>query len=574
MYRFQHIGYLYILAILPVLVLLFISMVYWRRRKLKKLGDEGLVNEQMLGYIMGRNTTKFILSATALALIIIGLANLQTGDKAEKVQRKGIDVIIALDVSKSMLAKDIAPDRLTRAKQLIQRLVDKMSNDRIGLIVFAGRAYLHVPLTVDYSAVKMMLQNVSPDMVPAQGTVIGDAINMGLESFQQNERKYKSMIVISDGEDHDDRAIEKAREAAESGIIIHTVGIGSPQGATLYDPDTKANKLDENGNVVVSKLNEDEMKSIASAGHGSYQLLQNTDEVSDRLIAALEGMEQKTLGSFVYTEFTSYFQYFLLAGLLLLVIEWLIPGTSMKSKASSVVAKAAALAGLLLTPAIGFSQTNRLINEGNKAYEHQNYKEAANDYQAALKKDPNNYLGLFNLSNSLYQQKQFDSSRRFLEASEKNIKDKGGKAAANYNIGNSYMAQQKYEEAVNAYKKTLRNNPNDVDAKYNLSYAEEMLKKQNQQDKNQKQQQQNQQQQQQKDKDKDKDKDKQQQQQKSQDGDSKDQKEDQQQQNQQPGNLSQQQADQLLNALQQQEKKLQDKLKKEKGANSKFEKDW
>ena len=130
MYRFQHIGYLYILAILPVLVLLFISMVYWRRRKLKKLGDEGLVNEQMLGYIMGRNTTKFILSATALALIIIGLANLQTGDKAEKVQRKGIDVIIALDVSKSMLAKDIAPDRLTRAKQLIQRLVDKMSNDR------------------------------------------------------------------------------------------------------------------------------------------------------------------------------------------------------------------------------------------------------------------------------------------------------------------------------------------------------------------------------------------------------------------------------------------------------------
>ena len=331
MFRFQHIDYLYLLAILPVMVLLYISMVYWRRKKLKKLGDEAQVAEQIRGYIMGRNTTKFILTATALTLIIIGLANLQTGDKAEKVQRKGVDVIVALDVSKSMLAKDISPDRLTRAKQLIQRLVDNMSNDRIGLIVFAGRAYLHVPLTVDYSAVKMMLQNVSPDMVPAQGTVIGDAVDMAIQSFSQNERKYKSLIVISDGEDHDEKALEKAKEAAEAGIIVHTVGIGSAQGATLYDPETKTTKLDENGNVVVSKLNEDELKSIATAGRGSYQLLQNTDDVASRLNTALEGMEQKTMGSFVYTEFTSYFQYFLLAGFILLFIEWLLPCAKLKT---------------------------------------------------------------------------------------------------------------------------------------------------------------------------------------------------------------------------------------------------
>ena len=334
MFRFQHINYLYLLALVPLLVVLYLSMVAWRRRKIKKLGDEALVTSQLQGYIPGRNTTRFILTAIALGLIIIGLANLQTGDKAEKVQRKGVDVIIALDVSKSMLAKDIAPDRLTRAKQLIQRMVETMSNDRIGLIVFAGRAYLHVPLTVDYSAMKMMLQNVNPDMVPAQGTVIGDALEMGLTSFSQNERKYKSMIIISDGEDHDEKALEKAREAAEAGIIVHTVGVGSPQGATLFDPDTKANKLDENGNVVVSKLNEEELRSIASAGHGSYQLLQNTDEVASRLTTALEGMEQKTLGSFVYTEFTSYYQYFLFAGFLLLIIEWLLPGARLNLKPS------------------------------------------------------------------------------------------------------------------------------------------------------------------------------------------------------------------------------------------------
>ncbi len=332
MFQFQHISYLYTLGLLPLLTILFISIVYWRKRKLQKLGDERLVNEQIRGFIPGRNTTKFILLAIGLSAIIIGWANLRMGDKTEKVQRKGVDVIVALDVSKSMLAKDVLPDRLTRAKQLIMRMTDKMQNDRVALIVFAGRAYLQVPLTIDYSAVKMLLQNVSPDMVPTQGTVIGDAIDMAMQSFSQNEKKYKSLIIISDGEDHDESAIEKTRAAADAGVIVHTVGIGSPQGATLYDPETKSVKLDENGNPVVSKLNEDEMRSIASAGHGTYSLLQNTDEVASKLTTELQGMEQKNLGSVIYTDFTSYFQYFLLAGFLALLIEWLLPGMSMKVK--------------------------------------------------------------------------------------------------------------------------------------------------------------------------------------------------------------------------------------------------
>ena len=338
MFQFQHINHLYTLGLVPVLVVLFIAAIYWRRRKLQKLGDERLVSEQIRGYIPGRSTFKFILLAGALSAIIIGWANLRTGDKSEKAERKGVDVIIALDVSKSMLAQDIQPDRLTRAKQLIMRMTDKMQNDRVALIVFAGRSYLQVPLTIDYSAVKMLLQNVSPDMVPTQGTVIGEAIDMGMRTFTQNERKYKSLIVISDGEDHDETAIEKTREAADAGIIVHTVGIGSPQGATLYDPETKSVKLDENGSPVVSKLNEDELRSIASAGHGTYSLLQNTDEVAEKLTNALDSMEQKNLGSVIYTDFTSYFQYFLLAGFLALVIEWLLPGANVKAKTNSNVA--------------------------------------------------------------------------------------------------------------------------------------------------------------------------------------------------------------------------------------------
>ena len=332
MFQFQHAKYLYALGIVPLLILLFLWMVYWRKRKLKQLGDERLVTDQILGFIPGRSTFKFILLTIAISATIIGWANLRTGDKSEKAERKGVDVIVALDVSKSMLARDIQPDRLTRAKQLIMRLTDKMTNDRLALVVFAGKSYLQVPLTIDYSAVKMLLQNVTPDMVPTQGTVVGDAIDMSMQTFTKNERKYKTIIIISDGEDHDESAIKKARAAAEDGVIIHTVGIGSPQGATLYDEDTKSIKLDENGNPVVSKLNEDELKAIAGAGHGTYTLLQNTDELAEKLANALESMEQKNLGSVIFTDFTSYFQYFLLAAFIALVIEWLLPGKSKKAK--------------------------------------------------------------------------------------------------------------------------------------------------------------------------------------------------------------------------------------------------
>ncbi|GAA4466185.1 VWA domain-containing protein [Nemorincola caseinilytica] len=332
MFQFQHIEYLYVLALLPVLIGLFAGIVYWRKKRLQRIGDEQVVGGQILGYIPGRNTLRFILLCIAFSAMVIGWANLRMGDKTERTERKGVDVVIALDVSKSMLAKDIQPDRLTRAKQLIMSLTDKMSNDRVALVVFAGRSYMQVPLTIDYSALKMILQSVSPDMVPYQGTVISEAIQMGTDAFTRNERKYKSMIVISDGEDHDTQAEEAAKQAAAEGVVIHTVGIGSPQGTTLFDPATNSAKLDENGNPVISKLNEDALRSISRAGHGTYSLLDNTDAVAAKLNNALEGMEQKNLGSIMFTDFTSYFQYFLGVGLLLLLVEWLLPGARNISK--------------------------------------------------------------------------------------------------------------------------------------------------------------------------------------------------------------------------------------------------
>ncbi len=332
MLRFQEISHLFALVIVPLLIVLFIAMVYWRNRKMKVLGDERLVERQLLGFIKGRNTTKFVLLTIALATIIIGWANLQMGAKTEKVQRKGVDVIVALDVSKSMLARDIQPNRLTRAKQLVQSMLDRMGNDRVGLIVFAGRSYLQVPLTIDYSALKMMLQNVEPDLVPTQGTVISDAVDLAVTSFSQKEKKYKSLVIISDGEDHDENAIQKVRDAAEDGVIVHTVGIGSPQGTTIFDPETKSIKLDDNGNPVISRLNEEELSSIASAGRGTYTLLRNTNDVAEKLVDEIDGMEQKSLGAVVFTDYASYFQYFLIIGFVLLLIEWLIPSSKTKTE--------------------------------------------------------------------------------------------------------------------------------------------------------------------------------------------------------------------------------------------------
>jgi Ca-activated chloride channel family protein len=326
MIRFQHPEYLYGLIAVPLLIAVFVLLLLWRRRVSQRLGEPRLVGRQFLGRIPGRITLKAILILLALSVAVIGTANLQGGGKPEQVQRNGVDVIIALDVSKSMLAKDLQPNRLTRAKLLIERMLDKLRNDRVGLVIFAGRSYLQVPLTVDYGSMRMMLQNVRPDLVPTQGTVIGDAVGLAMKSFSQKERKYKSLIIISDGEDHDEKAAAKVKEAVEAGVIVHTVGVGSSDGAPLFDEQTGAPKLDQSGEQVISKLNEQELKDLAARGNGTYTLLGNPEAAASGLADNIDAMEGRSMGAVSYTDYNSYFQAFLLPALLLLVAEWMLPG--------------------------------------------------------------------------------------------------------------------------------------------------------------------------------------------------------------------------------------------------------
>jgi Ca-activated chloride channel homolog len=324
-FRFQHIEYLFGLAALPFLGALFFLLLRWKKKTTLRIGDRALVSQLVGSFSPFFFFLKFILLLLAFAAVVLAGANLQKPGTSENVNRQGVDVMLVLDVSKSMLARDISPSRLDRAKLLLTRLIDKLDNDRLGLVLFAGRAYLQMPLTTDHGAARMYIQDAGPDVVPTQGTVIGDALKMANTSFNSKERKYKAIVLISDGEDHDPEAMNQAKELAGSGVMINTVGIGSPDGAPIIDPVTNDTKKDEQGQTVISKLNEAELQQLADATNGKYFRLDNMDDALITLTQQLGSIEKKSLNDEQYTDFKSYFQWFLGIALVLLLAEYFLP---------------------------------------------------------------------------------------------------------------------------------------------------------------------------------------------------------------------------------------------------------
>src|ERR1700722_18064781 len=270
MFRVEHIIYLYGLGALPLLLAALWMLLDWKKKTTVRIGDPALVQQLIGNYSALRFAIKATLALLAFAVIVLGASNPQKPGKMDNVQRKGVDVMFVLDVSKSMLAQDIKPSRLDKAKQLLTLLTEKLENDRIGLIIFAGRPYLQMPLTSDHGAARMYIQDASPDAVPTQGTVIAEALKMAGSAFNSKDRKYKSVLLISDGEDHDPDALNAAKELARDGGMINTIGIGSPDGSPIVDPATGELKKDEQGNTVISKLNEAELQQLADVGKGEY----------------------------------------------------------------------------------------------------------------------------------------------------------------------------------------------------------------------------------------------------------------------------------------------------------------
>lgn len=327
MFRFAHPELLYLLIVIPLLIVFYVVMVGKKKKAIAEFGNPELLKPLMPLLSFKRGVWKFVMLLIALMFVIVGVAGPQFGSKLQQVKKKGVELIIALDVSNSMMAQDIKPNRLEKAKMAISRMVEKLRDDKIGLIVFAGDAYVQLPITTDYSSAKLFLSNITTDIVPVQGTAIGSAIDMAVRSFTPETETSKAIIVITDGENHQDDAVAAARAAHEKGIVVHTVGMGLEQGAPIPERGKPGQFMkDGQGNVVISKLDENTLQQIAKAGEGLYVRASNSDVGLTQLLDEVNQMEKTLMEERIYSDYAEKYQYFLLVGLFFIFVEFMILG--------------------------------------------------------------------------------------------------------------------------------------------------------------------------------------------------------------------------------------------------------
>ena len=325
MFRFANIEMLWWLVAIPVFVIAYIVYTKRKQRQLREFGDQELMAQLMPDASKSRPIWKFSLMMIALVLLIIAAARPQYGQKENSIKRQGIEVMVALDISNSMLAEDVAPNRLDRAKQMLSKMIDNMVDDKVGLVVFAGEAFTQLPITCDYVSAKMFLNTITPSLIPTQGTAIGSALQTAITSFGSQESDAgRAIILITDGENHEDDAIAAAKKAQELGMQVFVIGIGKPEGAPIPKPGTNDYFKDRSGQVVVSKLNEDMCQQIAQAGNGVYVRCDNTNTAMRALQQELDRIATAELETTVYADYNEQYQSFALIALLLLLIEFFI----------------------------------------------------------------------------------------------------------------------------------------------------------------------------------------------------------------------------------------------------------
>lgn len=322
--KFANPEFLYLLILLPILLAIYIYSNYRRIRNLKLYGDPALLAQLMPDASRYRINIKFWLSIIALALVIVVLARPQFGSKKETVTRQGIEAMIALDISNSMMAEDIAPNRLEKAKNIISKLIDKFQNDKVGLIVFAGDAFVQLPITNDFISAKMFLESITPSLITRQGTDIGAAISLAMKSFTPNEEAGKAIVVITDGENHEGGAEEAAKAAAEKGINVYMLGVGTHEGAPIPTGNANEFRKDKEGNIVVTRLNEQMSQAIAQVGKGAYIRVDNTNNAQKLLQKEIDKLAKADVTTEVYTEYNEQFIFVAWMALIILIIDILI----------------------------------------------------------------------------------------------------------------------------------------------------------------------------------------------------------------------------------------------------------
>ncbi|MBP3710939.1 MAG: VWA domain-containing protein [Bacteroidaceae bacterium] len=567
MFRFASPQYLYFLLVLVALVAIHYYIIYRKRQQVKRFGDPELTRQLYMGVSRWRPEVKFWLTMAALASFIVSLARPQFGTRLDTRERTGIEAIIALDVSNSMLAEDVKPNRLEKAKMMVSNMVDGMRDDKVGLIVFAGQAFVQLPITSDYVSAKMFLETISPSMISVQGTDVAEAINLSMRSFTQQEDVSRAIFVITDGEDNEARGVEAAKQAAAKGVRVYVLGIGNPGGAPIPIPGTGQYIIDEEGNTVVSKLSEEMCREIATAGNGSYIYVDNSSSAQKKLSEQLDRLAKSKMESQIYSEYDEQFQGFILIGLLFLLIDVLLLERESKTTWLGNLfrrGRPVATVMLLFFSMMAMAQTDRdYIRRGNRLMRDSVYDKAQVEYQKAIERDNTNPISHFNLGNALLYQNKAEDAMKEYETAARLEKDKTRLAQIYHNMGVVLQSAKQFDKAVACYRNSLRNDPTNNETRYNYALSLFQLKKnqggQDNQD------------QQKDDKGQDEKKEQEQQQQKQEQD-----KKDQQQQQPQPEQMSRENAEQMLNAAMQDEKATQEKIQKaqQKRQQKQLQKQW
>ena len=585
MLQFSHPDYLWTLAALPVLAAVFSFLHYRRGKLLGKLIHRSLVGQLAPDVSTTKRSMKHLSLLLGLGFLLLSLADPQVGTRLEEVKREGIDLFVALDVSLSMKAEDIRPNRLEKAKRDVSNLLNRLQGDRVGLIVFAGDAFVQFPLTSDYSAADLFITAVDVDAVPTPGTRIAGAIELALKSFPTDVPTQKAIIIVTDGENNEGDVVAAVEEAKSRGVKVYSVGMGSIEGGPIpiYSAENRRidYKRDRTGSIVLTKLDETTLQQLASIGEGSYRRATSGGNEIDDLFGEISELEKTEFEAKQVTGYESKYQYPLALAILFLLLEVMLSerrGTVLRWL-KRLLPVAATFCAVVIGSSESNAQTHRsLVKEGNESYEEGRFADAEAEYKKALLKDPVSPSATFNVGDAYYKQQRYDEAARTFQTYSAMEKNPESSSRALYNVGNTLFKQNKFEESIEAYKQALRHNPNDDDARYNLELAKEKLKQQQQQqkkdqNKNQEQKQDQQQQQQKQDQQQKQNQDQQQQQQQNQ----------QQNQQQQPqpqpqvaqqNKLPKEQADRILDALRNSEKEIQKQLRKREGTRIRAEKDW
>lgn len=595
MIQFAAPQYLLLIFAVPLFFIIYALYRRNRNRNISAIGDMDVILKLMPARSKYKGWVKITLFAIAWFFFVIGLSRPQIGARLKESSRTGSEIIVALDVSNSMLAQDYSPNRLERAKLAISRLVDRLREDRIGLVIFAGDSFVQLPITSDYVSAKIFLNSIGSGSIPVQGTALADAIYTSMRSFSgegQMGKNNKAVILITDGENHEDDPVIAAKNAFEEGIRVFCIGIGSPEGKPIPMPETGELLKDKDGNIVVTKLDETTLEEIASAGGGAYVRAGNTEFGLNPILDELNKLSSEEFKTQVFEDFDEQYMYFFAIALFFLLLEFAVGDIRSGRKLFTVVAI------MLLSSSAAVAQSDKKdVRRGNRLFEKENYKEAEVEYRKGLLQDSLSLPARYNLGNTLYKLNDAAAAQNsYLQIAdsvakmEREINWKRGEVETVsplqshlfHNLGNAYLAQKNYGEAVEAFKNALRVNPGDVETKTNLAYAQKMLENQ------QNQQNQSQNQDNDKNQDQDRNQNKNQDQNKDQNkdnrnddrgnnGDNEDNQDNKENNNGQQPKISPQTAEQMLQAIQQKENQTQDKVKKEKARllqSKQKEKNW